>query len=501
MAAPSREIELKFLLDWPAADRVLAALPAGEASVKNLEAVYYDTADQALRRAGFGLRVRRSGETRIQTLKSAIGEDGGRDEWEWPVETDTPDISLLLDTPAPVTSDTVLEPQFTVRSRRTIRVFEEAGGEIELVIDDAEVSAGDRKEAFLELELELKSGKAAALFALARRLSRAAPLRLSAVTKAERGYALAAGETRRRPKYEVPALDAGFSAEQAFRALGAACLGHLCANAESLRDQPGPEGVHQLRVALRRLRAALTTFKPLLGEAERERVKQSLKWLAKEMDEARNLDVFIADVWRPAARDHHDLPGMAEFGRALLAAQTRAYERVADAIGGRQFRSVTLETAAWLQAGSWTRSRTTAAARHTPAGDFAADALKRRRKKIIEAGEDLAALDRETRHKVRIQAKILRYAAEDLAGLFPDHPKRTGRFIEAVKALQDGLGELNDLAFAEELGRKVALTAASPDAAFAVGRLTGERARDEAALLKTAQAAFDAFADARPFWR
>ncbi|WP_150131454.1 CYTH domain-containing protein [Caulobacter mirabilis] len=190
MTTPNREIELKFLLDAAAAQAVLAALPPGETVVKDLVAIYYDTADHALSRAGFGLRVRRSAGKRVQTLKSALGEDGGRDEWDWPVTTDEPDLALLATTPAPVSPDTVLTPQFTVRSRRTIRLVQEGGGAIELVIDDAEVSAGNRRDAFLELELELMSGDPADLARLAERLSRVATLTPSSVTKAERGFAL-----------------------------------------------------------------------------------------------------------------------------------------------------------------------------------------------------------------------------------------------------------------------------------------------------------------------
>ncbi len=190
MTTPNREIELKFLLDAEAVEAVLAALPPGETAVKDLVAIYYDTADHALGRAGFGLRVRRTGGKRVQTLKSALGEDGGRDEWDWPVATDEPDLALLAATPAPVGPDTVLTPQFTVRSRRTIRLVREGGSEIELVIDDAEVSAGDRREAFLELELELMSGAPVDLARLADRLSRVATLTPSSVTKAERGFAL-----------------------------------------------------------------------------------------------------------------------------------------------------------------------------------------------------------------------------------------------------------------------------------------------------------------------
>jgi len=190
MSTPNREIELKFLLTPEGAAAILKALPHGEAVMKDLVAVYYDTADHWLSRHGFGLRVRRSGETLTQTLKSAVGDDGGRDEWDWTVEAETPDPALLTDTPAALPAGARLEPMFTVRSRRALRIVQEEGGEIELVIDDASVSANGRSETFLELELELKSGDPAALDILAERLSAHAELTPSAVTKAERGFRL-----------------------------------------------------------------------------------------------------------------------------------------------------------------------------------------------------------------------------------------------------------------------------------------------------------------------
>ena len=190
MTTPTREIELKFLLDPATAAAVLAALPPGETFVAEMAATYFDTADHWLRRNGFGFRVRRTGAERIQTLKSALGADGGRDEWEWPVAGPAPDPALLDATPAALPAGAVLVPLFTVISRRTLRMVEADGALIELVIDDARVEAGDRVDAFLELELELKAGDVAALEALAARLSAVARLTPTGLTKAGRGFHL-----------------------------------------------------------------------------------------------------------------------------------------------------------------------------------------------------------------------------------------------------------------------------------------------------------------------
>lgn len=190
MTAPAREIELKFLLARADVERLLAALPPGETAVKAMVAIYYDTADGRLGRHGFGLRVRRTGEKRIQTLKSALGDDGGRDEWEWPVATDVADPTLLAMTPAALPDGAVLAPQFTVTVERTVRIIDGDGARIEIALDDGQVQAGGRTEAFLELELELLSGDPAALGRLAAALGERVALTPSAVTKAERGFRL-----------------------------------------------------------------------------------------------------------------------------------------------------------------------------------------------------------------------------------------------------------------------------------------------------------------------
>ena len=497
---PSREIELKFELDAAGLEVVLAALPPGDEAEKSLHAIYYDTADHGLSALGFGLRVRRSGKTFTQTLKSELGADGGRDEWEWPVAGFTPDLTLLADTPAALPAGVDVSPLFTVTAQRRQRVVLEGDTKIEIALDAATVTAGDREIRFIELELELKDGDPAALFVLARRLVEIAPLSLSFITKAGRGFALLRDGPIERPHFSPPALSRGLSAGEAFEAIGRACLMQIAANRASLRRVPGPEGVHQLRVATRRLRSTLSTFKAIVADGELETIAGELKWLAGELDEARNLDVFIGDIWRPEAREHHDLDGMAAFGKALLSAQTTAYQRMAAAIDSTRFNRLMLNTAAWLQAGSWTGAEAeTAPLRDAGARAFAAEALRKRRRKIIRSGGDLARLDRDTRHRLRIQAKKLRYAAEDLAPLFK-HPRRQAAFIASLKALQDSLGALNDLAFSTDLAEGVAVGAGLPEAAWAAGRLAGERAVKEDDLLATAVRAYQTFKAAKPFW-
>jgi len=503
------EIELKFLIAPEASSEILARLEGREA-VRQLDATYFDTADHALRRAGFGLRIRDGENGRKQTLKSA--SSGGvfaRGEWESPVAGPEPDRDLLARTPAAKVIDGAdLVPVFATHVRRVTRLIARDGATIEAALDQGELLADDRRKEVSELELELKSGPAHVLFDLAREVAAHAPLRLSLISKAERGYALALDEPD-GPRPDGP-LDPEATTGEALQALGRTALCRLCAAAENLRLRPGPERVHKLRVAARKFRALLSTFKILAAEPAGQGVKAELKWLASELGPARELDVFIADVWRPAAEDQaapetsetarEEARALAAFGRALLSAQTTAYARAEAAVESARFRALALEAAAWLEAGPWTTDPRLAKARDRAAVDFAARALDKRRRKIRKDGKALAALSPEDRHHLRIRGKKLRYAVEDLASLFPDHPKRIDRFISATKSLQDSLGLLNDLAVREALARDVALASGEPEAAFAAGRLTAGGPEREAELLEAAVAAYDAFAEAKRFW-
>ena len=192
MTLPAREIELKFLLGRADVDAVLAALPPGATAVKAMTAIYYDTADRWLGRRGFSLRVRRTDRKYVQTLKSALGDDGGRDEWEWDVPGEAPAPGLLIATPAALPLGATLLARFTVKVSRTVRVVQAGEARVEVALDDGEVIAGGRREPILELELELLSGPASALHDLAASLRETVSLTPSAVTKAERGFQLLA---------------------------------------------------------------------------------------------------------------------------------------------------------------------------------------------------------------------------------------------------------------------------------------------------------------------
>jgi len=301
-------------------------------------------------------------------------------------------------------------------------------------------------------------------------------------------------------------LSKRMTAAQAFQAIARACLVQLTANEPVLRETRSPHALHQMRIALRRLRAAASTFKHMAADARTDEIKAELKWLASELNTARNLDVFLEETLRPAAEGTPDLEGLIDLGEEVRRAHAEAYDRALDAITSQRYRNLLLDTAAWLETGDWIAADgANRKARETPVGKFAARALGRRRKSLKQRGKRLARLDPAARHELRIAAKKMRYTAEFFSGLYDGkHGKRRERFVGALKELQDCLGKLNDIATGPETAAQVLLHGHEPQkrsrAIFAAGRIVGARAAHEPGLIESAGRAYKDFARAKPFW-
>jgi len=505
VSADPNEIELKFRLEPGRAEAVFAALAGSEGQVRTLASTYYDTPAGALAKAGMALRVRADGRRFVQTLKTAEAADGamGRGEWESEVSGPKPDLGKLKGTPAEkaLARSRKLQPLFSVEveRREAVRTLKHAS--IEAALDRGQVVAGERAEPLLELELELKSGGADDLLAFAAEARKAHGMALSFTTKAERGMALRQRTAPRAVKFRPPQVAEGMSAGAGFRVIARASLEQVVCNAERLVETPGPEVIHQMRVGVRRLRSVISTFKPIVSDRRVEAIKAELKWLTGELDQARNLDVLLAGAYRRATRRKTDPTGLADLGRQLRLNRTTAYARARSAAESERFRALVMDTLVWIEIGPWGgRKAPGAKARDRSLADFTDQALGRRRRKVMKGCKDLAALSREDRHHLRIDAKKLRYAADALSALSV-RPKRVKAFIEALKALQDRLGELNDIATGEKLAH--GLTASADVAGttdWAAGRLIGGETARETALIAAAVEAAKAFKAAKPFW-
>lgn len=505
--ARNSETELKFEVASGDLGRLrkhpILALPATTA---RLHSVYFDTPDHDLRNAGLSLRVREKDGRFVQTVKTREGPGSiERGEWESEIGQQRPDAAALAGTPAAALLNghgfEDLTPVFSTTVERAVRLWREGSTVVELSLDEGRIDAGGDREPIRELELELKSGGTDALFALARTLAGAAPIRLSFDSKAERGYRLAGHDTTAALKAEQAALTADTPAAEAFRRIARSCLTQIAGNGQLLRRVRSPQGLHQARVGLRRLRAALDAFKPLVLDGRFETLKAEAKWLAGELDQARDLDVFIAAAMPADEEGLHPDRALAAFGKRLLSAQAAAYDRALAAIESQRFADLLLDVAAWLEVGDWTTNTSLerSALREAPISSFGAAALERQLAKVGKAGRGFSGLDAAGRHHLRIKAKKLRYAADFFGEAFPEHPKRRRKFVGGLKELQDQLGQLNDIAVAGELALEVAGRRAG-DAAFAAGLLIGARKSREPALIEAAGEAFKDFRRLPRFW-
>jgi inorganic triphosphatase YgiF len=511
------ETELKFELDPAAADQLLEELAlAARGEELILKSVYYDTDGCDLRGCGLALRVREEAGKRVQTVKQAGANLLDRGEWEAEIAGPAPDLKAAADSPLGKAlgkaGGEALKPAFEVTVERARRELGVARGVVEVALDRGAVSADGYGSPICELELELKSGAPAALFDVARDLSQRANLSLSFLSKAERGYALLDGALLSPAKARTPPVAAKASAQEAFRAIAGSNLAQIAANARVLRAARRPEAVHQLRVGVRRLRTAIGAFSAMLADDRRETIKGELRWITNALNDARNLDVFIADTFRPAAGRRHAQPGMGALGAALLSAQTAAYDQAEQAVRSPRFSRLTLELAAWIEAGGWARSDdpALAALRARPARALAAEVIGKHHRRVIKRGRNLEDLDPTARHHLRIQAKKLRYSADFFTGLYAGKAaRRQARLTKALSGLQDGLGVLNDIAVATDLAARVvgakpdaAVSKRAPDpmAAFAAGRVCADREAEADGAMADALKAYARLAKCASYW-
>lgn len=483
----TQETELKLELDPEAAEALRASgvLP-GDPAIARQRSVYFDTPRHDLSAAGVSLRIRQSNGRRVQTVKSAgTGAAGlfARPEWERPVEDDTPVLDGETPVPALLGKKArELASVFEVRvERRTWNVSPD-GAAIEVVLDIGEVAVGERSATVCEVELELKRGTPDALFSFARTIGAAVPVRLGVVTKAERGFNLI-GPAVRSVKAGPVELAPDMSAAKAFRHIAGACLRHFRLN-EALVGQRNDEALHQARVALRRLRSALSIFREIVADGRCEHLRGEVRWLAGELAAARNLDVLGARCDTEEAR------------AKLRRARAEAYRAAESALALERSRTLMLDLSEWIAVGEWTLRPDEGGLRGQPAAGFARLALDRLCRKVRKGGRDLGGLDDEARHELRKDAKKLRYAVEFFSSLFDGGRRddRYRRFVKALAALQDRLGELNDVAVAPEILSRIGLDS---DDAFQMLLHDGKGRRK---LLAAAAKAYDAFADARRCW-
>lgn len=284
-----------------------------------------------------------------------------------------------------------------------------------------------------------------------------------------------------RPVKAAPVgIVATMSVAEACAAIVRASLAHLQANEQGVLSGAHPEFLHQMRVALRRLRSAIAVF----PETERSAfLTGELRWLSGRLSAARDWDVFMLETLPQARESLPDVEGLNEVSRRCQRRRRAAWRTAQRTVASARYRAL-IEA---LQQETWMGVDTGADNGSEPVDlrRYATDVLRRRYAKVGKRGESLRKHRWNELHDLRIAIKKLRYPVEFFAPLFNAH--RTRELRTRLTALQNMLGLINDGVTTQQLLRAAHVTdtpqlglAAGMIAGWAEGRAIAQRSRLDA---------------------
>jgi triphosphatase len=449
---PSREVELK--LDGGTAElQSLALNPAirklaeGEAVSSQLVTVYYDTAELTLANRGIALRLRQDGGQTIQGIKtfgSTKGDRAGlavRHEWEWLLTQADLDLTILRD-PAlgeivpPDLIDRLVPVMVTDIHRTILNLVPNQGTRIEMAIDRGSIRVLSGTErapplAVNEVELELKAGRAADLYTVARRLHAIHPLRISVHSKADRGFAQLQGgaipSSTERPTGLTPATSQG----EAFRHCIRSGLAQLLEQDARLLEGRQPSAMVESLAALHRLDAAFRLFKQLtdgpvfnqLIEILRRHIDQLGLAVAIQAQVERIIDLKASAGIRREAMTH-----------AVIERCAQAHSAARQRVRNPDWMEWILDLAIATESGDWLGNPATS----VPMTELAPGLLNVRLVKARRAADNLFNSDRSSIARFSSRISRLRTYVEFLRGLFPRDGVRPvhAALIELEQTLQ-----------------------------------------------------------------
>jgi triphosphatase len=492
-------MELDLGLDPDDADRLprlalLAALKTARARSRAIRIVWHDSPDRALARHGLALAEQRPG-WRLEQLHP--------DTQSWPPGLPPPVLATARD-PATLghTLPDPLVPMAAFDGRSLNLALADPQGPMTLTLLTGTVHtvAGGHRISRLAL-----AGAENSVQTLAVALSGELRLAVPRASLAAEALAIASGvppPPRRQGAAELPT---GLSVAAAFSHV----VGHLTdvilhfapivAADRASADRDSTEPVHQMRVAVRRLRSAIKVFRPAVRCPAVDAVDAGLKALAARLAPTRDWDVFVTETLAavidafPAETRLQRLSAVAERRRQHCHNGLRAFLHAAE------FRRLGIELACLAGGQAWQANlgETEHFELGMPLEEFAAGVLNRRLKRLSPTDDDLAGLAPAELHALRLRAKRLRYAAEIFAPLHAGKP--ASRFIRRLATLQTRLGVLNDGAVARTLLHELAGT--SGTLAFASGLVVGFVGAHGSRGRARSARAWQKFHRAAPFWQ
>jgi len=469
---------------------------------RRLYNIYFDTPKLELNQSAMALRLRRSGRQWLQTLKGGGSIQGGlhqRNEWEMPVRGPALDFSLpqvaewkdLL----PQRMRKKLQPVFVTDFSRNSRILSWQGAEIELCMDQGEISTEHAHTPICELELELKSGEPRQLFELALAILDIVPFELESVSKAEQGFRLRSGYSE-QPVNALPVeLHKHADLSAAMQTLIWSCLQHFQGNLRgALGSGKNDEYVHQMRVALRRLRVLLRMAASVCADEQLAGFRKEVAALGIILGRIREWDVFIANTVQPMCAR---MPDDGSLQLLLVVSQQQRdanYNALRNDAQARTLQRLLLRFGIWMNGTYW--QQFAQAGLH--ARDFAGTYLSELAGHFAQAGEDLGTHDAAKLHAMRIQAKKLRYSAEFFSTLYGKH--KSGQYLAALSEVQEVLGQINDDAVAQRLLDELSSAALLAGHQETIALVKGWVARDLSQQLGVLEDAVREFQRQQRYW-
>jgi CHAD domain-containing protein len=487
---PSSETEIEWQLD--AQDLRLVArwletasvaedggqpLTVTPAPTRNHVDTYLDTEDGRLERAGYSVRVRRSRRRPPEaTLKSldGAGLDGLRVRLELAEELDADDPTAVTEAPGEVgrrvralVGARTLLPLFDLQTRRRVFLLAADGAPSgELLLDETAIRepGGPVVSRLRRVEIEVPEAALDTAGTFVERLKRGCGLHPAVLSKYEAGLT-ATGSSRSEPAgFGRTSIDPADTIGQVGLAVLRRHFATMLAKEPGTRLGDDVEELHDMRVASRRLRAAVALFRDALP-VEAERLRPELAWIGQTIGAVRDLDVQLMqlDDWVAAAAEPDKEP-LGRLRGLLVSERERARAEMLQSLDSARYERFVRRFGAMLRSRSGIRT--------DPALGVAPDLVEARRRAVRKAMRR-ARRDGEpaSYHRLRIVAKRFRYALEFLADVYPGE---TRQLIRRTVALQDTLGAYQDATVAIARLRELAAehgAVLGTDTVFAMGEI------------------------------
>jgi triphosphatase len=288
-------------------------------------------------------------------------------------------------------------------------------------------------------------------------------------------------------------LDRKMAADEAFRAILSDCLAQATAQAGVLRAGRSAEALHNLRVALRRTEVMLAAFSVAFGQSWFADLRGRTKAISARLSPARDLDVFLDDLWPDVARTFTEGSGdLAALRRAAEASRDGAWQAVDVCLASEDF-SHLLDDIAALSQSRLPMGRSEKLAR------VGQRLLKRAAARVKKRGKRARGREEGDLHRLRIALKKLRYLAQVLAPLYKGG--RVKPYLTALRRLQEELGGLNDIAHVRASIAELLRGHDAEQIGYGAGLFAGVCAAGRGRKAKKVLRRYDDFRDLKAFWK